>query len=237
LRQPLILLPGLMCDHTVWDPQIEALSDIADARSMEWGMEHTSLVKMAEAVLASAPEKFALAGHSMGGRVAFEVYRLAPQRVTRIAVMNTGVVPRPKGEAGLEEELGRRRLLEIAFRQGIRAMAMEWMKGMLPPDRQNDAPLVEAIVRMFERKTPELFLIQQEALLARRDARPVLGTIRCPALVLTGGDDQWSPPAAHEKIAAGIPGATLVIVPKSGHMSTMERPAEVAAAMRHWLLA
>jgi pimeloyl-ACP methyl ester carboxylesterase len=224
-----------MCDHTVWDVQIEALADVADAHVMEWGVEHTSLVKMAEAVLAAAPERFALAGHSMGGRVAFEVYRLAPERVTRFAVMNTGVIPRAAGEAGMEEERGRRRLLDIAFQQGIRAMAMEWLKGMVPVYRQNDGTLVEPIFEMFERKTPELFLIQQEALLGRRDARPVLGTIRCPALVLTGGDDVWSPPAAHEAIAAGIAGAKLVIVPKSGHMSTMERPAEVAAAMREWL--
>jgi pimeloyl-ACP methyl ester carboxylesterase len=224
-----------MCDHTVWDAQIDALSDVADARVIEWDMRHTSLERMAEAALAQAPERFALAGHSMGGRVAFEVYRLAPERVTRIAVMNTGVIPRAAGEAGVEEERGRRRLLDIAFKQGIRAMAMEWMKGMLPAHRRGDGELVEAIVRMFERKTPELFLVQQEALLARRDARPVLGTIRCPALVLTGGDDAWSTPAAHEAIAAGIGGAKLVIVPGSGHMSTMERPNEVATAMREWL--
>ncbi len=225
-----------MCDHTVWDAQIEALSDIADARVVEWGLEHTSLVKMAEAALAVAPEEFALAGHSMGGRVAFEVYRLAPERVTHIAVMNTGVVPRAAGQAGDDEEAGRRRLLDIAFKQGIRPMALEWLKGMIPEHRLGDKVLTESIIQMFERKTPELFLVQQEALLGRRDARPVLGTIRCPALVLTGGDDVWSTPAAHEAIAAGIPGAKLVIVPKSGHMSTMEWPAEVATAMREWLV-
>lgn len=225
-----------MCDHTVWDAQIDALSDIADARCVEWDMQHTSLVKMAEAALAAAPERFALAGHSMGGRVAFEVYRLAPERVTHLAVMNTGVIPRAAGDAGEEEELGRRRLLDIAFQQGIRPMAQEWLKGMVPEHRRGDAALVEVIFAMFERKTPELFLVQQEALLARCDARPVLGTIRCPTLVLTGGDDAWSTPAAHEAMAAGIPGAHLVIVPKSGHMATMEWPAEVSAAMRDWLL-
>lgn len=224
-----------MCDHTVWDAQIEALTDIADARVVEWGMQHTTLVEMAQAALAAAPQRFALAGHSMGGRVAFEVYRLAPERVTHIAVMNTGVIPRAEGEAGEEEARGRRHLLDIAFQQGIRAMAMEWMKGMVPEHRRGDAVLVDAIVGMFERKTPELFLVQQQALLARRDARPVLETIQCPALVLTGGDDAWSPPAAHEKIAAGIAGSQLVIVPRSGHMSTMEQPTAVSAAMRSWL--
>lgn len=198
-------------------------------------MEHTSLVKMAEATLASAPERFALAGHSMGGRVAFEVYRLAPQRVSHIAVMDTGVAPLAAGAAGEEEERGRRKMLNIAFTQGMRPMAVEWLKGMIPAYRQDDTTLVEEILQMFERKTPELFLVQQEALLSRLDARPVLPTIDCPALVLTGEDDAWSPPARHQEIATAIQGSQLVIVPKSGHMVTMERPHDIAAAMRDWL--
>jgi pimeloyl-ACP methyl ester carboxylesterase len=190
---------------------------------------------MAEAALATAPERFALAGHSMGGRVAFEVCRLAPERITKLAVMNTGVVPKPSGEAGAEEERGRRKMLDIAFRDGIRPMALEWMKGMLPPYRLDDAPMVDAIIRMFERKTPELFLVQQEALLARNDMRPVLATIQCPTLVLTGEDDVWSPPVRHQEIAAAIPNATLVLIPQSAHMSTMEQPQAVSAAMRAWI--
>jgi pimeloyl-ACP methyl ester carboxylesterase len=224
-----------MCDHTVWEAQIAALADIADARSMEWGLEHDSLARMAEATLAAAPPQFALAGHSMGGRVALEVVRLAPQRITHLCLMDTGVAPLAPGAAGQEEERGRRRLLDIAVREGMRPMALEWLKGMLPPYRTGDAALVETIVQMFERKTPEQFRVQQEALLARPDARPLLGQIRCPTLVLTGEHDLWSPPARHEEIAAAIPTATLVIIPGAGHMTTLERPAEVAAAMRTWL--
>ncbi|MEO8100231.1 MAG: alpha/beta hydrolase [Acidobacteriota bacterium] len=235
MKQPLILLPGLMCDRTVWEAQITALSDIADSQPMEWRLEHDSFGKMAEAVLASAPARFALAGHSMGGRVAFEVLRRAPERVMRIAVMNTGVVPLADGAAGEEEERGRRRLLELAFAQGIPAMAAEWLKGMVPAHRMQDTALIQAIVSMFERKTPELFLVQQEALLARPDARPLLPQIACSALVLTGEDDVWSPPVRHQEIAAAIPNAKLVLIPKSGHMSTMERPGAVADAMRDWL--
>jgi pimeloyl-ACP methyl ester carboxylesterase len=235
-RPTLILLPGLMCDHTVWDAQIEALSDIADGRSMEWGAEHTSFVRMAEATLAVAPEKFALAGHSMGGRVAFEVYRLAPERVTHLCVMDTGAAPLAAGEAGAEEERGRRKLLDIAFKEGVRAMAKIWIRGMLPDYHLSDAALVERVISMFERKTPEIFLTQQEALLGRPDARPVLGTIRCPTLVLTGVDDTWSPPARHEEIAAAIPGAKLEVIARSGHMTTMEQPQAVGDAMRQWLI-
>jgi len=225
-----------MCDRTVWEHQISALSGLADCLVMEWGPAHTSLVAMAEATLAAAPDKFALAGHSMGGRVAFEVYRRAPDRVTHIAVMNTGATPRPEGEAGVEEERGRRKLLDLARDEGIRAMALEWLKGMIPAHRQGDRDLTERIIQMFERKDDDLFETQMLALLGRPDARPVLPQIHCPSLVLTGQDDIWSPPVRHQEIADAI-GATakLVLVPKSGHMSTMEWPHEVAQAMREWL--
>lgn len=236
VRRPLVLLPGLMCDRAVWEPVMAALSDIASPICMEWGPEHTSLEKMAEATLRAAPPEFALAGHSMGGRVALEVYRRAPDRVTHIALLNTGAAPLPAGEAGAQEERGRRRLLEIARQQGVRAMAEEWLKGMLPPFRQQDRTLAESIIRMFERKDAGVFETQMLALLARPDARPVLGAIRAPALVLTGEDDSWSPPTRHREIADAIgPTARLVLIPRCGHMSTMEQPEAVGAAMRAWL--
>jgi pimeloyl-ACP methyl ester carboxylesterase len=226
----LVLLPGFLCDQTVWKHQIAALSDLADPVCMEWHPEHDSIVAMAEAVLRWAPPTFALAGHSMGGRVAFQVYRLAPERVTKIAVFNTGSDARSESE-----EPGRRRLLEIALSQGMRAMAVEWLKGMLPAYRQNDRELTEEIIAMFERKSPDLFEIQMLALLGRPNATPLLAGIQCPALVLTGRDDTWSPPARHLDMAQLIPKSELVLVPQCGHMSTMERPEEVSSAMRRWL--
>jgi pimeloyl-ACP methyl ester carboxylesterase len=197
---------------------------------MEWTPEHDSILAMAEAVLRSAPPTFALAGHSMGGRVAFQVYRLAPERVTKIAVLNTG--SDAKSET---EEPGRRRLLAIARSQGMRPMAVEWLKGMLPAYRQDDTPLVEEIIGMFENKSSDLFEIQMLALLGRPNATSSLAEIQCPALVLTGRDDGWSTPARHLDMAQWIPKSELVLVPKCGHMSTMERPDEVTAAMRAWL--
>jgi pimeloyl-ACP methyl ester carboxylesterase len=233
--QQLMLLPGFLCDHTVWRRQVEALSGVANSHCMEWDQSHNSILAMAEAVLRRAPERFALAGHSMGGRVAFQICRLAPERVTRVALMNTGADARPAGEAGQEEERRRRALLAMARAQGMRSMAIEWLKGMIPPYRQTDTELVEEIVQMFERKTPDLFETQMLALLGRPDANPVLGQIRCPALVLTGMDDTWSTPARHQEMAKAIPGAELALIPRCGHMSTMERPEEVAEAMRTWL--
>jgi pimeloyl-ACP methyl ester carboxylesterase len=233
-RTSLVLLPGFLCDPTVWEPQIAALADAAECTVLDWGTLG-SIQAMAEEVLRVAPKRFALAGHSMGGRVAFQVYRMAPHRVQRIALLNTGADARAEGEAGVEEERRRRILLDLARTQGMRAMTMQWLAGMLPPYRMADAELVEAITRMFESKTPDLFEIQMQALLARPNAVPVLAEIRCPALVLTGQDDGWSTPARHREMAAAIPGSQLVLIPQCGHMSTMERPAEVSAAMRAWL--
>jgi pimeloyl-ACP methyl ester carboxylesterase len=234
-QQSLVLLPGFLCDQTVWKQQIAALADLADPVSMEWGAEHDSILAMAEAVLRWAPERFALAGHSMGGRVAFQILRLAPDRVTKVALFNTGFDARPPGAAGEDEERRRRELLAMAQSQGMRTMAVEWLKGMLPAYRQTDTALVEEIIAMFERKSADLFEIQMLALLGRPNAGPLLSQIRCPALVLTGFDDAWSPPARHLQMAQAIPLSELVVIPKCGHMSTMERPDEVTAAMRVWL--
>jgi pimeloyl-ACP methyl ester carboxylesterase len=233
-RPSLVLLPGFLCDRAVWEFQIGALSDIAECAVPDWGTLG-SIQAMAEEVLRVAPERFALAGHSMGGRVAFQVYRMAPHRVQRIALLNTGADARAEGDAGIEEERRRRILLEVARTQGMRAMTMQWLAGMLPPYRLADAELVEAIIRMFENKSADLFEIQMKALLARPNALPLLEGIRCPALVLTGQDDRWSTPARHQEMSAAIPGSQLVLIPTCGHMSTMERPAEVSAALRAWL--
>ena len=194
-----------------------------------------SLTAMAEHVLRIAPERFWLAGHSMGGRVAFEVYRQAPERVQGIAVLNTGTGPRPEGEPGDKEERGRRALLDVARKQGMHAMAMQWLPPMMHPQRMADTPLVETIVQMLQRKKPDIFERQMNALLNRPDARPVLPTIRCPALFLSGREDSWSPPEAHAAMAAAVPGSRLVIVPDSGHMAPMEQPEAVSAALREWI--
>jgi pimeloyl-ACP methyl ester carboxylesterase len=234
-RKAVLLLPGLLCDGTVWDYQARALEDLAECTTVEWGMED-SLAGMAETALGKAPERFAVAGHSMGGRVALEVYRAAPERVTGIALLNTGYKPLAKGAAGEQEGRERYALLEIARTQGMRAMAERWIPPMVHPDRRVDSALIERITDMFARKTPDAFEAQIRALLGRPDATAVLEQIRCPTLLLSGREDGWSPPARHAEMAALIPGAPgVVVVPESGHMSTLEQPAAVAEALRRWL--
>ena len=213
---------------------MDALSDVADCSCADYG-GLDSLPAMAEAVLRTAPERFSVAGHSMGGRVALEIYRLAPNRVARIALFDTGYLPLATGEAGEEETRKRGELVTLAQSQGMRAMVAQWLPPMIHPRRVDDTALVNSIIEMMSCKTPEIFAAQERALLSRPDASPVLEQIRCPALLLCGREDGWSGPAQHAAMSEKIQGSRLVIVPDCGHMLMLEQPAAVSAALREWL--
>lgn len=236
-KQVLLLLPGLLCDEAVWTHQQRALSAIADSFVPDY-KSLDSITAMAEKVLRDAPAQvFALAGHSMGGRVALEVVRMAPQRVSRLALLDTGFEPIAAGEAGEQERAKRMRLLDIAKAEGMRAMGKQWAPGMVHPDRVS-SPLFEDILDMIERRTPAEFEAQINALLGRPDAGPVLASLSCPTSLICGRQDAWSPYARHEVMQGMIPTplATLSAVEDSGHMSTMERPDAVSALLAQWLL-
>ena len=230
----LLLLPGLMCDASVWAPQVEALSPQVHCLVPDYGLRD-SLTAMAQQVLNEAPEeRFALAGHSMGGRVALEVLRLAPQRVTHLALLDTGTHPRAAGAEGDKERAGRMALLAVAQAQGMRAMGQQWLRGMVHPNVV-DTPLYEAMLAMLARSSPAQFAAPIQALLDRPDAGPQLHAVSCPTLVLTGRQDAWSPPEQHEAMAQAIAGAQLCIVEDCGHMSTLEQAGAVNAALAGWL--
>jgi pimeloyl-ACP methyl ester carboxylesterase len=223
-----------MCDATSWGGVPSGLSEF-NGLVVDHG-NADSLVQMAEQLLAQAPARFALAGHSMGGRVALEVMRLAPERVTHLGLFDTGHLPKAAGAAGDEEVRKRMALLHIAREQGVRAMAREWVQGMVAPQRLQDAPLIESILAMFERKSADTFARQLHALIERPDATAVLQQVRVPTLVLCGALDAWSPPAQHQALADCIPARpTIVSVPEGGHMVMQEQPEAVLAAMRLWL--
>ena len=234
MKLPLVLVPGLLCDDAVWQPQTTALAAIADITIADHGLLD-SLGAMAEALLTHAPERFALAGHSMGGRVAFEVIRRAPERVLALAILDSAYAPLPHGAAGEKEIAGRQRLVALARNAGMRFMGQDWLQPMVHPSRRSDRELMNTILDMIERKTPDHFEAQVRALLGRPDARPLLSRIACPTLVLCGREDSWSPLAQHEEMAELIPASRLVALAECGHMSTLEKPAEVSAAMRQWL--
>jgi pimeloyl-ACP methyl ester carboxylesterase len=223
-----------MCDASVWAHQRRSLADLADIHIADNG-PRDSLAAMAEAILEAAPARFALAGHSMGGRVALEVVRRAPERVLALALLDTGHQALGTGEAGERERVARMALLTLARQHGMRAMGKSWVRGMVHPARLDDEALVGPILDMIAAKSTELYAAQIHALLTRPDASLLLPAIRCPALVLVGREDSWSPVARHEEMAALIPGATLTIVPDCGHMCTLEQPEAVSIAMRAWL--
>jgi pimeloyl-ACP methyl ester carboxylesterase len=229
----LVLLPGLMCDATVWAAQRAALAQV---RCLVPGYDDLgSIPGMARSVLAQVDsEQFALAGHSMGGRVALEVARLAPQRVTRVALLDTGLDPLAAGEAGAAERRQRLALLQVARERGMEAMARQWARGMVHPAR-TQGPLFEAVVAMVGRHGADAFASQIQALLGRPDAHEVFARLRCPVLLACGRQDVWSPLSRHEQMQRERPASRLAVVEDSGHMSTMEQPAVVAQLLADWL--
>lgn len=230
----LVLVPGLVCDAEVWRAQAAALGARHPVMVAEHGLAD-SLEVMAHRILEAASPRFALAGHSMGGRVALEILARAPERVTRVALLDTGYEGLAAGETGERERTGRYHLRDLGRAQGMIALGKEWARGMVHPARLDDAALMGAIHGMIGRAPLAQFEAQTEALLNRPDRTALLPQIRVPALVLCGREDGWSPPARHEEMARRIPGARLVIVPDCGHMCTMERPDEITAALRAWL--
>jgi pimeloyl-ACP methyl ester carboxylesterase len=232
--EPLVLVPGLMCDGTVWRHQVAALGTGREVLVAAHGLSDT-LGAMAERILQQAAPRFALAGHSMGGRVALEVLARAPERVSRVALLDTGHEALAPGERGEREKAGRYRLLQIARREGMLAMAREWAQGMVYPARLADAALMDAIHAMIVRAGIEQFEAQIRALLGRPERTSLLSGLRLPTLVLCGREDGWSPLERHQAMARLIAGSHLVAVPECGHMSTMERPEAITAALRDWL--
>jgi len=225
----LVLLPGLLCDETAWGPQIAALAPSRAVQVVDF-LGQDSFDAMAERVLAQAPPRFALAGHSMGGRVALEVMRQAPERVERLALLSTGVHPLLPGEAEKRQQL-----IDLAWREGMESLARQWIPPVLHPDRRHDRMLVELLVAMWCRASPAMHEGQIRAALDRKDARPLLPCIGVPTLVLGGADDPWAPAASQQEISAAIPGSVLAIIPQCGHMVTLEQPDEVNRLMRRWL--
>src|SRR5437868_11752536 len=150
---PLVLLPGLLCDATVWAPQKEAFTGEFRVTAFRHFYGHNSLNSMAAAVLDAAPPRFALAGHSMGGRVALEIMRLAPERVERLALFDTGAAPASK-----DEPEKRREMIERARTEGMSALAARWLPMIVHPDRLNETEFMNAMTAMICRATPEIYI-------------------------------------------------------------------------------
>ncbi len=230
----LLLLPGMLSDVAVWAPQIAALRDLSAPRVADYG-DLDSIEAMAQAALADAPPRFALAGHSMGGRVALEICRRAPERVMALGLFGTDY-RRPVDDAERAMEAGRRaKVLAWVAAEGMVPYARAWARRVVMPPRRDDAALIDAIVAMTIRHTPAQLAAHSLAGLNRPDFSHVLTGIACPTLIVAGSGDNVRSVETHRDMAARIARAERVVLDSCGHMMTLEQPAEMARTMRRWL--
>lgn len=226
----LVLIPGLLCNADLWAHQVEHLSDLATCSVADiTGAE--SVDALADAVLADAPERFALAGLSMGGYVAHAIMRRAPERVERLALIDTSARP------DTPEQSKRRGLLIEMSRIGkFRGVTDRLLPILIHTDRLADDVLTDNIKEMAEHVGSEAFYRQQHAIMGRPDSRPELSEYRLPVTIICGRQDALTPLEHHEEMAGLIPDARLAVIEDCGHLSTMERPQAATALLRQWLL-
>jgi pimeloyl-ACP methyl ester carboxylesterase len=227
-RPDLLLLPGLLNDEALWHAQLHALSDLADCHVGDL-TQAASMRAAAEQVLDAAPPSFALAGFSLGGYVAQEILRIAPQRVQRLALLDTSY------QADTPARAQQRRGQEAAVRKGaFHGFGDALMRAYTDSSHHGDAALMDRIRAMTQRLGADVFL--RQSAFERVDGTEVLRGFEGPALVLCGAHDGITPPVLHEQMAALLPDAVLVQVPHAGHLTPLEQPEVVSSALRAWLL-
>jgi pimeloyl-ACP methyl ester carboxylesterase len=226
---PILLIPGLNCSARLYADQIPALWRFGPVTVADHTRDD-SMDAIAAGILAAAPPRFALAGLSMGGYLALAIMRQAPQRVQKLALLDTSARPESPEQTA-------RRKPQIALAQNGRFAEVPPLQFpfFVHRNRQGDDALRTRVRLMAEETGAEAFLRQQHALITRADARPLLATIKCPTLVLVGDGDELTPPALSRELADGIAGSRLVIVADCGHLSTMERPEAVNRALVEWM--
>ena len=226
---PILLVPGLVCSPRIFAPVIPALWRFGPV-TVANHIRDDNMGAIARRILAEAPPRFALAGHSMGGYIAFEIMRQAPERVAKLALMNTQARPDTP-------EATTRRRGQIARAQGgeYRAVLDELFPGFVHPSRRDDAACASSCTTWATMSGPRPSSRQLTAMMARPDSRPTLAWIKCPTLVLSGDTDNTMPNSLSREMADGIPGAKLVIIPDCGHLPQLEQPQATAAALVEWL--
>ena len=228
---PLVLVPGLLCSARLYAPQIAALwpqgsITVADHR------RDSDMASIAARILADAPPRFALVGLSMGGYIAFAMLRQAPDRIAKLALLDTSARPDTA-----EQSAGREKFIAMAEAGKLADIVETLTPRFLHRRHQNDDTLKRVVRDMAADTGPEAFVRQQRAIMSRPDSRPLLASIRCSTLVLVGDGDELTPPELAKEICTGISGARLVVVPECGHLSTIEKPDAVNAALAEWLSA
>jgi len=227
----LLFLPGLICDASMYAPQTAAFagSHAVDSYGMADSLQEMARIALADAARLGA-DKLEVFGHSMGGRVALELYRMAPERVSRLALVSTGVHP-----LGENEPANREALKQVGHDNGYEALVDQWLPPMVAEANRADPAIYQPMRDMCLGMGQEVFDAQINALVTRPEVEELLGQIACPTLVMTGELDEWAPPAQHEGIASRIANSQLVVVPGAGHMIQLEAPEAVNEAISRWL--
>jgi pimeloyl-ACP methyl ester carboxylesterase len=226
---PILLVPGLVSSSRIFAPVVPALWQFGPV-TVANHIRDDSMGAIARRILTEAPPRFALAGHSMGGYIAFEIMRQAPERVARLALINTQARP------DTPEAMTRRRGLMARAQSGeFRAVLDELFPGFVHSSRRDDASLRQLVQDMGADVGPEAFIRQMTAVMSRPDSRPTLATIKCPTLVLTGDEDNTIPNSLSVEMTDGIHGAKLVILPNCGHLPQPEQPQATSDALAEWL--
>jgi pimeloyl-ACP methyl ester carboxylesterase len=225
---PVVLIPGLTCTARLYAEQIPALWRFGPVMIADHTRDD-SMTAIARRILAAAPPRFALAGVSMGGYVAFEIVRQAPERVAKLALLDTGA----RGDT--PEQTERRKIVIGLARSGRYAEVPDIAFPVyVHRDRHGDAALKRVVRTMAEDTGAQAFL-RQQPIIGRPDSRPGLAAISCPTLVLVGDGDEATPPELAREIAAGVPGSRLVLIPRSGHLSTLKQPEAITQALVEWM--
>ena len=227
---PLLLVPGLLCNQILWAHQMRYLADIAEVTVVDT-LQDDTLEGMVHRALSTAPDHFALGGLSMGGYAALEFMRQAPDRIDRLAFLDTSARPDTPERTAL-----RRDLLALAEQGKFNGISPRLLPTFLHPDRMGDDELTNAVMDMAATVGKDAFIRQQKAIMARSDSLPLLSRIDIPTIVICGRQDLATPLDMSEEIVAGITGARLCVIEECGHLSSMERPFAVTALMRDWIL-
>jgi pimeloyl-ACP methyl ester carboxylesterase len=225
----LILLPGSLSDEYIWWHQLKALTPEYTVICPDLH-DNDSLEEMAEEALKQTSGTFSLIGTALGARIALEMYRIAPERIERLALISASIGPVGKDEA--EQRL---KIVDQAYEVGLEEMAARFMPRMIHPSLHDDADLLSGMVNMTSRFTPEGYAREARTLLKRPDQEPILSTITCPTLVMTGSDDDLSPVERAHEIADAIPNAKVAVIENAAHFPMIERPDEVTRVLREWL--
>ena len=226
---PVVLVPGLACSPRIYAPQIPDLWRAAPVHLANHA-RGGDMAAIARRILAEAPLRFALAGHSMGGAIVFEMIRQAPERIARLALLNTYAHPETPDFAAFW-----RGLIARVKQGGYRAVIDGMFASAVHSSRADDAKLKMIVTEMADDVGPDAFVWQVEAIITRADSRPTLAEIKCPTLVLTSDTDNSVPSRMSVEIASGIVGAKLVTVPECGHLSPLEQPQVVTNVLLDWL--